>query len=163
MWEPTATRTKGGPVPYEQDDPRSQLGTARLTRSVGAGLAPEYFEFASLEPDELSAAGTRTWYVRSQTVGVALSDAAAGDALRRQDQPDEYMVLLPASDGTATITAGHEHVEIAGAAVAVVPPGDSKVVVPGGGTVVRLFSTQAPDLTERCRNRDVYAEPDPNV
>jgi hypothetical protein len=150
-------------VPYEQDDPRSQLGTSTLTRSVGACLAPQYFEFAALEPDDGSAAGTRTWYVRSQSVAVAYSEVAPGDALARQGQPDEYIVLLASPNGTATVTAGAERVDVDGAAVVVVPPGDSTVVVPSGGPVVRLFSTQAADLTERCRNRDVYVQPDPNV
>jgi hypothetical protein len=150
-------------VPYEDDDPRSQLATATTTRSAGACLAPQYFEFASLEPDEVGPAGTRTWYVRSQSMGVAFSEAEAGDALARHDQPDEYMVLLPATGPGATVTTGAERQTVPGGAVVVVPPGDSEVVIHDAGTVVRLFSTQAADLVERCKNRDVYVEPDPNV
>jgi hypothetical protein len=149
-------------VPYEQDDPRSQLATT-TARSVGACLAPQYFEFASLEPDATSPAGTRTWGVRSQSVCVLLSQAAAGDPLGRLDQPDEYMVLLPDPGASATVSAGGEHRTVTGRAVVVVPPGDSEVVLDENGTVVRLFSTQAADLVEQCRNRDVYREPDPNV
>ena len=164
MCEPTATRAKGGPVPYDQNDPRSQLASSTTaTRSVGACLPAQYFEFSRLEPDETTAAGTRTWYVRSQSVGVALSEVAPGDALRREGQPDEYMVLLPAPDAKATVTAAGDRHEVSGRAVVVVPPGDSEVVAHDGGTVVRLFSTEAADLAERYRNRDVYAEPDPNV
>jgi hypothetical protein len=150
-------------VPYEQDDPRSQLATTTTARSVGACLAPQYFEFASLEPDHVSPAGTRTWCVRSQSVCVFFSQAAPGDALRRDDQPDEYMVLLPAPGASAAVSAGGEPRTVSGRAVVVVPPGDSAVVLHEGGMVVRLFSTQAADLLEQCRNRDVYVEPDPNV
>jgi hypothetical protein len=150
-------------VPYEQDDPRSQLATATKTRSVGDCLAPQYFEFASLEPDEVGPAGTRTWYVRSQSVAVAFSEARASDALPRRAQPDEYMVLVPASGPAVSVTAGEVRRSVAPGAVVVVPPGDSEVTAHGAGTVVRLFSTRSPDLVETCRNREVYAEPDPNV
>jgi len=137
--------------------------TTTATRSAGTCLPAQYFEFSQLDPDETTAAGSRTWYVRSQSVGVAFSEIAPGDALRREGQPDEYMVLLPSPDGKATVTAAGERHEVSGRAVVVVPPGDSEVVAHDGGTVVRLFSTEAPDLVERYRNRDVYAEPDPNV
>jgi hypothetical protein len=150
-------------VPYEQDDPRSQLATATTTPSVGACLPPQYFEFRLLEPDDVSPAGSRTWYVRSQNVGVAFSEAHAGDTLARHHQPDEYMVLLPATGPGATITAGRERRSVPDGAVLIVPAGDSEVVLHDAGIVVRLFSTQAADFVERCRNRDVYIEPDPNV
>lgn len=43
------------------------------------------------------------------------------------------------------------------------PPGDGRVTLPDGGTIVRLFSTRATDLARRCNNADSYAEPHPNV
>jgi hypothetical protein len=61
------------------------------------------------------------------------------------------------------VVAGDARTEIAGRAVVVVPPGSSAVTMATAGTVVRLFTTVAPEITARCRNADVYAEPDPNV
>ena len=87
-------------MPYDSRDPRSQLATrpsAGATPS-GACFAPQYFEFPKLEPDEVSAAGTKSWYVRSQTCCTVFSLARGGDTLRRDEQPDEYMVLLPSAD-----------------------------------------------------------------
>src|SRR6185312_7696290 len=43
----------------------------------------------------------------------------------------------------------------------IVPPGDSRITLPKGGRVVRLFSTQSPDLNAKCANAATYAKPDP--
>jgi hypothetical protein len=150
-------------VPYDERDPRSQLATASGGRVAGASFAPQYFEFAHLEPDETLAAGSKTWYVRSQTGCVAYSLARAGDTLRRDDQVDEYMVLLPSTDSSVTIRAGADRTDVDGSAVIIVPPGSSEVEIRENGEVARVFSTQSADLVARCRNADVYAEPDPNV
>ncbi len=151
-------------MPYDTNDPRSQLaGTQTAERPPGAAFPPQYFEFGDLAPDDVSAAGTRSWHVRSQTLCVVFSEVAAGDTLTRSGQPDEYMVLFTSPDAVATATAGGQSEAISGKAVVVMPPGDSQLVVTSGGQVVRLLSTQAADLVARCRNADVYERPDPNV
>ena len=49
-------------MPYDTNDLRSQLSATRtIERPAGAAFAPQYFEFGDLEPDEVSAAGTKTW------------------------------------------------------------------------------------------------------
>jgi hypothetical protein len=130
---------------------------------VGASFAPQYFEFPKLEPDEVSPAGSKTWLVRSQNCCLAYTLARQGDTLRRDEQPDEYMVLLPSADSSVTVRAGDEQSDVDGSAVVVVPPGRSEVAIGASGVVVRVFSPQAEDLLARCRNADAYAEPDPNV
>lgn len=150
-------------MPYDANDPRSQLGgTQTKERPSGACFAPQYFEFGKLEPDEVSDAGTRSWYVRSQNCCVVFSEGMEGDVLERADQPDEYMVLF-AGDAAATISAGNDQAEVTGESVVVIPPGRSAITLGSSGTVVRLFSTQARDLADKCRNADVFATPDPNV
>jgi hypothetical protein len=151
-------------VPYDERDPRSQLAataTATAPRAPGACFPPQYFEFDLLEPDEVTAGGTATWLVRSQTCCLAYSRATAGDVLRREIQPDEYVVLLP--DSAATITSGEERLDVEEGAVVIVPPGDSTVSLLGDGQVVRVLSTAAAELVARCRNADSYEPPDPNV
>jgi hypothetical protein len=151
-------------MPYDQTDLRSQLaGPGAPARTAGATTPPQYFEFGTLDPDEVSDRGSPSWHVRSQSCCLSFTQAEAGDELARHDQPDEYMVLLPSPDSSASVVAGDARTEIAGRAVVVVPPGRSVVTVGKAGTVVRLFTTLADDLTARCRNADVYAEPDPNV
>jgi hypothetical protein len=150
-------------MPYDASDLRSHLtASSAETGSTGACYAPQYFEFLKLDPDATTPAGTRSWIERSQNCCVVFSLAEAGDALVRTDQPDEYMVLF-GQNVAATITAGAQQEEVRGASVAIVPPGASEITVEAGGDIVQLFSNRATDLLERCRNADVYAEPDPNV
>ena len=68
-------------MPYEQSDPRSQLATMTAPRASGASFPPQYFELGVEGPDEVTAQGTSTWYVRSQSCALAYSDAAAGEVL----------------------------------------------------------------------------------
>ena len=151
-------------MPYEKDDPRSQLATAAApSRPAGTTFPPQYFELGSLAPDEHSGTGTSTWYVRSQSCAIAYSEVAAGDRLSRRAQPDEYVALFPAAGASATIVAGDAEARVQGATVAVVPPGDSEIAVEHPGVVVRIFSERATDVVERCRNADAFVDRDPHV
>ncbi len=151
-------------MPYTSNDLRSQLAPTQAgSRGAGATAAPQYFEFAKLDPDEVSDLGTRSWYVRSQTCCVVFSMAQRGDRLVRDDQPDEYVILLPSTESSVVVTANGDRQEVSGRSVVVVPAGKSEVAVEATGVVVRLFSSRAEDLLERCRNADAYAEPDANV
>ena len=114
-------------------------------------------------PDDVTTLGTRSWFVRSQNCCVVFSMAHRGDSLIRIDQPDEYMVLFPAADSAAVITASNDRQEIRGSSVAVVPPGPSEIEMAVAGPVVRLFSNRSEDLLERCGNAGAYAEADSNV
>lgn len=152
-------------MPYDQNDLRSQLTATRTEpRKTGACFAPQYFEFSKLDPDEVTARGTRSWFVRSQNCCVDFTLGQPGDSLRRAAQPDEYMVLFPFPDSAVVITAGAARKDIRGRAVVIVPPGGSEIAIESSGPLLRLFSNQATDLIDRCRNADVYAErADPNV
>ena len=141
----------------------SSAGTRTAERPAGAAFPPQYFEFGDLAPDDVSAAGTHSWHVRSQSLCVVFSEVAPGDTLARGGQPDEYMVLFTSPDAAATVRGDAQSETISGKAVVVMPPGDSELVVASGGQVVRLFSTQAADLVAQCRNSDVYERRDPNV
>ena len=152
-------------MPYDARDPRAQLtGSSSGASPSGACFAPQYFEFPKLEPDDVSAA-------RDQVVARPQPDLLHGVLARsspvtrcaRDEQPDEYMVLLPSADSAVTVRTDGEDVEVDGSAVVVVPPGRSEIGVESDGVVVRVFTTQSPDLLSRCRNADVYAGPDPNV
>jgi hypothetical protein len=154
-------------MPYDDTDLRSQLATAPRPASGsgggGAAAPPQYFELGELVPDDVSAAGTKTWFVRSQNCCIAYSLARAGDRLARSGQPDEYMVLLPCTDASAVLRAGDTAHQVAGATVAVMPPGDSEIELAVATVVARVFSPAAADLLARCRNAASYETPDPNV
>lgn len=139
---------------YDPTDPRAQLqGDAR--RALGSNVAPQYFEFDT-------SGVTETQWVRGQACIVGFSNTDPGQTLQRSNQPDEYMVLLP-GEARARLTAGTDTVETSGPTLAVMPPGSSEIMLPDGGDVVRIFSSQSADLTALCRNADFYTVPDPNV
>ena len=91
---------------YDVADLRSQLTPATARAAPGVAAAPQYFEFDDLAPDDVSEAGTTTWFVRSQNCCVAYSVVQAGDRLVRTGQPDEYMVLFPAADAVGECVRG---------------------------------------------------------
>ena len=147
---------------YGPDDPRSRLAPA-TARVAEANAPAQYLDFTALEPDETSALGSPTWWVRGQNFALAYTRARAGERLSRAGQPDEYVVLFPQHTAAATITAGDADAAVSAAAMVVVPAGDSRVEVGADTDVVRLFSAASPDLLGRCRNHADYAQPHANV
>ncbi len=150
---------------YTTSDPRSTMAsTAPTARTVSVpNVAPQYFEFGTLEPSEIEAGGGRSWWTRSQAIVACYSEAAAGDVFVRDGQPDEYVALLTDDTLRVTVSASEGDTVVEGPALVVVPPGESAIRVEEGGRIVRLFSSRSDDLAARCRNADFYAEPDPHV
>jgi hypothetical protein len=148
-------------MPYDTDDLRSQLPTE--PKRHGVNVAPHYFEFALQSPTETTIAGSDLWWVRSQAVVTNFVRARAGDELTRYRQLDEYVVLVYDRDATITITEGSTSHTTAGGSLIVMPPGDGSITVDRDTELVRFFSTQSPDLCNRCINAQLYRERDPNV
>ncbi|MGI5132888.1 hypothetical protein ACQEVB_39240 [Pseudonocardia sp. CA-107938] len=151
---------------YSATDPRAALAPAATARS-DEPIAPfAAFELQDLPPAEVSARGSRTWYVRGQNFVLAYTRAVAGDRLERTaaQQAHEYVVVVP-HDG-ATVHLDHADVPAAamtGRGVAIVPAGDSGVALDTEADVVRLFDVRTADLLPRCHNAADYAEPHPRV
>ncbi|HSV52936.1 MAG TPA: hypothetical protein VLJ57_12515 [Burkholderiaceae bacterium] len=112
-------------------------------------------------PPQLETPGARTWIARGANFIVTVTQAEAGARLARQRQPDEYIVFLP--DTGATLRAGSESVRARAESLTIFPPGDSEVVVEGGGQVVCVFSHQAKDLLALADNAADYAQGAPDV
>ncbi|MES9536308.1 MULTISPECIES: hypothetical protein [unclassified Actinomadura] len=126
--------------------------------------AAEYVEFPDLEPSARSDAGTRTWTARGQNFVVAYSSAVAGDELTREDQSDEYVVVLPHEGCAATVRTPGDERSVTGQAVIVMPPGRSSVVADADCDLVRLFTVaSAESLARTAVNQDSYEQPDPKV
>jgi mannose-6-phosphate isomerase-like protein (cupin superfamily) len=105
---------------------------------------------------QIESPGARTWAGRGANFIVTVTEAQAGACLARSAQPDEYMVFLP--DTGATLRAGGESITAAAESLTIVPPGDSEIVVAGGGQVVCVFSHQAKDLLAQADNAADYAQ-----
>ncbi|HWO65207.1 MAG TPA: hypothetical protein VNO31_34740 [Umezawaea sp.] len=150
---------------YAKDDIRSQLAAVPAERAAVDPSTPvaaaQYLEFTRQPPTVVSPAGSRTWITRGQNVVFAYTDAVAGDCFIRDDQPDEYVLLLHSDSAPIRVVAGGEQAKVDEEAFVVVPPGDSVVEALTAGPVIRVFSSVAEDLREAALNADAYAEPDP--
>ena len=146
---------------YDVSDPRARLaqGTtaAAPVASPVTSFAPAQFgRFYESEPQESGPAG-RTWYTRGQNFVVAYSEAKPGALFARQDQCDEYVVLVPDKETSIEVVAGSETVSVPGHSLVIVPPGNSQVLLPKGGCIVRLITTNSEDIADKCANATAYA------
>jgi mannose-6-phosphate isomerase-like protein (cupin superfamily) len=118
--------------------------------------------FDHMEPQETAADGTRTWITRGANFLVAVSRVKTGAQLAREDNADEYMVILP--PGTAaTIRAGAEEIEADEDSLTIVPPGPSTVTAQCDGLIVRVLTGKAADLLAKAWNAGTYADGAPEV
>jgi hypothetical protein len=151
---------------YAASDPRSKLSTAQsgstLSGKDAAFSAAEYALFGQSEP-QVDDANGKTWLARGQNFIVAYTEAKPGGGFARTAQVDEYVLLIEAREPHAVVTAGDETVEVPGAHITIVPPGDSNITFPDGGAFVRLFTTASDDLVALCSNREAYALPHPHI
>ncbi len=150
---------------YAKDDLRSQLASVPSAKAAVDPSIPiaqaQYLDFTELPPTVVSPAGSRTWQARGQNAVLVWTDAVAGDRFTRDDQPDEYAVLLYSGSASIRVTAGEQEQEVNEEAFVVVPPGDSVVEALTDGPVIRVFSSVAEDLREAALNAEAYATPDP--
>lgn len=147
---------------YEAYDPRAQLATASAGASAGAVGASSYAHFYDMAPAERGN-GIESWYARGQNFLVAYSRVEAGAELARQNQSDEYVLLLPDAASRVVVEANGERREIEGFTITMIPPGASRITVREGGQLIRLFSTRSADLAALADNAAAYATPNPNV
>jgi hypothetical protein len=150
---------------FHSADPRAALAPppkSGARPAVSQFAAAEYARFYAEPPQEQGAFG-RTWYARGQNFVVAHSELADGGRLERRGQCDEYCVLLPDAETAARIETAAGAETVPGASIVFVPPGDTTVIVPAGGRVIRIFSAQSADLNAKCSNAASFARPQPNI
>ena len=149
---------------YDVSDPRSSLASAAKASAPAASTftGADYAKFYESKPQDTGPQG-RTWYARGQNFIVAYSEAQPGATFERQNQPDEYVVLVPNAGTSVAIRAEQSVESVPGESLAIVPPGRSTVSVPSGGRIVRFFTTRSHDLATKCSNAQSYATPHPNI
>ena len=147
---------------YDKSDPRASLAAPKGGAQFGTTQMPasicRYYQDSPVDDD----ANGRGWYTRGQNLVVHWIEAKPGAAFTRTAQVDEYMVVVPDDDTPYEATANGESVRGEGHQLLIVPPGDSKISLPKGGRIARIFSTQSPDLNAKCSNAATYAQPDPS-
>lgn len=147
---------------YDSSDPRSSLAPAAKA-PVSAVIAPAQYGLFYKDPPRENGPDGCSWYTRGQNFLVGYSEAATGGVFARENQPDEYVVLLPEKGSGATIEWNGTRADVAGFSISFVPAGASRVVMRDAGPLVRIFTTDAPDLVERCSNATAYQPPRANV
>lgn len=108
-------------------------------------------------PQVADADGSRHWITRAANFVVDVTEAAKGAVLARDNNPDEYMLLLPPGTGASVETAS-ERLDTVENSLVIVPPGMSKVTVQKGGILARVFSNKATDMTAAAANSAVYSD-----
>jgi hypothetical protein len=147
---------------YDVNDPRSALNKPTAPPPVSTSGDAEYVRFYSAEPQEQGPEG-RTWYARGQNFITAVTLPEAGARLIRDNQPDEYALLLPDRGSRYEVSTDTETKSVDGGTLVFVPPGFSCIRVLAPGQTVRVFTTRSADLAARCANNASYARPKPHV
>lgn len=105
-------------------------------------------------PPQAASQAQQSWLTRSANFVVRVTRATAGERLEREDNADEYFVLLP--EIGATIEAAGETVAVEPESLVIVPPGASAVVAAEAGLIVSVFSAEAADLMAAAANASAY-------
>src|SRR4051795_7866712 len=149
-------------MPYDKNDPRSQLSTAG-SAPAGIPRSAHYRELHDSAPDEKHDHGSRTWWTRSQAMVIGWTEGEVGDEIATNDVAGEHAVLA-IEGATVEIVRDGQVTSVDEAAVAIVPPGSSSLRVTAPGTIIRVIAAAtAPALANRCANRSEYEDDDSNV
>jgi hypothetical protein len=120
--------------------------------------------FADQEPQETSGDGlARTWITRGGNFAVCVSELKSGAVLARQDNPEEYMVIIPPRSASVTVEAGGETVDAEPDSLTIVPPGPSRIIARSAGRIARIFSQASADIMALAVNDSVYADGSPEL
>jgi hypothetical protein len=144
---------------YNDKDPRADLFAAAAKPPATGLVAEEQLVTFYDTPPQDEHNGSRTWYVRGCNFVLAYSETKDGATLERKGQADEYVLYLANPADRAIVEWGGQKVEVAGYSVTFIPPGDSRIVLPSGGKLARLFTTASKDLVKACPNADAYDVP----
>lgn len=144
---------------FKDKDPRADLFAAASKPPATGLIAEEQLALFYDSAPQAEGPGWKSWYHRGNNFVLAYSEAEPGAVFSREAQPDEYVVYLPTAGQGAVIEAGSETVDLPGYSLAFVPPGASRVTLPQGGVLVRLFTTQSADLAAACSNAGAYDRP----
>jgi hypothetical protein len=109
--------------------------------------------FDKIAPQHVDPSGkAKTWITRGGNFVVAVSRVETGGKLVRENNADEYMVIIPPNGPSATIVAGKETIEAGPDSLTIVPPGSSTVTAKGSGLIARVISKLAGDMTTKAVN-----------
>lgn len=151
---------------YDKSDPRSALASApaaNAPKPVTAYFGAEYGLWYQMEPQEKDAK-SKTWITRGQNFVICYSDVEPGAEFSRDNQPDEYVLLIPEKEMSCEVTTemdGTKKVE--GYTCSFLPPGKSKIRALTKGRIVRMFTPKSTDIAAKSSNAAAFTKPHPTV
>ena len=107
------------------------------------------------DPRKTDADGTAHWASRAANFVIVTSRVKPGSVLARNEQVDEYFLMLPLGVA-ATIEASGETVHSDGESVTIVPPGASRITLESEGYAHRIFSSLVTDMVALADNATAY-------
>jgi hypothetical protein len=151
---------------YDKIDPRAALAAAPAANAPKP--VTEYFGaqaglFYEMEPQEKTAK-SKTWITRGASMVICYSDVEAGAEFSRDNQPDEYVLLLPEKETTVEVTTEMDGTKkVDGYTCSFLPPGKSKIKVLTKGRIVTMFTPKSKDIADKSSNASAYTKPHPTV
>lgn len=127
-----------------------------------SSIDASYGLYYATSPQAGDGSNESTWITRSANVVVAVSQVRPGALLARQENPDEYMLLLPPGM-RAEVKSGDDTIAARADSLTIIPPGSSSVRVLDAGVITRVFSARAADLAALASNAQRYAHGAPSV
>src|SRR4051812_37426498 len=90
---------------YDKSDPRAGLmsAPANAPKPVTEYFGAQAGLFYEMEPQEKTAK-SKTWITRGASMVICYSDVEAGAEFSRDNQPDEYVLLIPEKETTVEVT-----------------------------------------------------------
>lgn len=132
----------------------SDLSSRQSTKTV----------FHDIPPQQVSADGkAKTWVTRGGNFAICYSEVEPGAVLSRDNNPEEYMVILPPDGTTATFEAGGETIDAGEDSLTIVPPGASKITATSKGVIVRIISKASADIMALASNAETYSDGAPEL
>jgi hypothetical protein len=145
---------------YDKSDPRASMIQNAAVAPLPTGLIAEvqvgHFD---AQPPQIDDEQGRGWFLRGRNFIVAYGIARPGAMFERVGQVDEFALILPEPGQEAIVSTISESVSVRGNSVCFVPPGDSRIILPTGGTLVRLFTARSDDLVTLSGNSEAYSQP----
>lgn len=151
---------------YDKSDPRAALAAAPAANAPKP--VTEYFGaqaglFYEMEPQEKTAK-SKTWITRGASMVICYSDVEAGAEFSRDNQPDEYVLLIPEKETTVEVTTEMDGTKkVDGYTCSFLPPGKSKIKVLTKGRIVTMFTPKSKDIADKASNASAYTKPHPTV
>lgn len=108
-------------------------------------------------PQRLDEDGNRQWVLRTLNFAVEVTEVRGRAVLQRSDNPDEYMLVVPAGL-RARVQAGGDTAAGEQDTLFIVPPGDSRATLGGDGLAVRIFSHRAEDICRAASNSGPHVD-----